>query len=60
VGTSKDTTFCGRSAVIDPWGRTLVEGGNDEELLTVTVDLEDVDTARHQIPVFGDRRPELY
>ncbi len=60
VGESGGTTFCGRSAVIDPWGEVLAEGGEDEELLTVTVDLNECSVARQQIPVFEDRRPELY
>lgn len=60
VGVSKDTEFCGRSAIIDPWGETLVEGGEDEELLTTTVDISQCTAARNSIPVFDDRRPELY
>ena len=60
VGASDGTTFCGRSAVIDPLGETLVEGGGDEELLIVTVDLQTVQAVRKQITVFDDRRPELY
>ena len=34
------------SAVIDPWGETLVEGGEEEELLTVTIDLAECAAAR--------------
>lgn len=60
VGHSKGTDFFGASAVIDPWGATLVEGGEIETLLTVTVNLDLVDAVRKRIPVFADRRPELY
>lgn len=60
VGTMNGTTFFGSSAVIDPWGETLVEGGETEALLTVSMDLGTVDTVRAQIPIFADRRPELY
>ena len=60
VGTSKGSTFFGASAVIDPWGETLVEGGEAEMLLTATVDLALVDSVRQRIPVFADRRPDLY
>ena len=60
VGSSKGTDFCGLSAVIDPWGSTLVEGGDGEELLSVTVDIGVADEVRRRIPVFEDRRPELY
>lgn len=60
VGTTKDTTFFGHSAIIDPWGETVVEGGNGELLLTATIDVAKVDEVRAKIPVFEDRRPELY
>lgn len=60
VGSSKGSTFFGASAVIDPWGETLIEGGEAEMLLTVTVDLSQVDGVRRKIPVFADRRPDLY
>ncbi len=60
VGSSKGTDFCGLSAVVDPWGETLVEGGDSEELLTVTIDASQADEARRLIPVLEDRRPELY
>lgn len=60
VGSSKGTEFCGRSAVIDPSGTIMVEGGADEELLTVTIDMAECEAARRLIPVLDDRRPELY
>lgn len=60
VGNSKGTDFFGASAIIDPWGETLVEGGEQEMILTATVDPAAVDGARRRIPVFDDRRPELY
>ena len=60
VGTTGSTTFFGSSAVIDPWGETLVEAGEVETLLTVTIDTDLVEAVRRKIPVFADRRPELY
>ena len=60
VGSSKGNHFFGASALVDPWGVALVEGGESEILLTATIDLSHVDTARDRIPVFADRRPELY
>lgn len=60
VGTTDNNTFFGASALIDPWGETLVEGGETETLLTVTLDLDAVDQARSRIPVFDDRRTDLY
>jgi len=60
VGTTRDTAFFGASGVVDPWGETLIEGGDVEALLTVTLDLDRVQAFREQIPIFQDRRPDLY
>lgn len=60
VGTSKETRFFGHSAIIDPWGETLVEGDESVQLLTAVLDTSLVDEVRRKIPVFADRRPELY
>ena len=60
VGSDQSNTFCGHSAIIDPWGEVVVEAGESEALLTATVDLALVDEIRSRIPVLADRRPECY
>jgi predicted amidohydrolase len=60
VGNSKNTDFFGHSCIIDPWGEIVVEAGEHEILLTAEIDLGNVDTVRSKIPIFADRRPELY
>ncbi len=60
VGESKGERFGGQSAVIDPWGEAVVEGGSQEMLLTAEIDLGRVDEVRRRIQVFEDRRPEVY
>jgi len=60
VGTSGTTSFFGHSMVIDPWGEAIAEGGEEETILTATVDLDNVDKVRRTIPIFEDRRPHLY
>jgi predicted amidohydrolase len=60
VGSYKSDIYAGHSAVISPWGETLVEAGAVEALLTAEIDLADIDKARARIPVFEDRRPDLY
>ena len=60
VGASKDTDFFGHSCIVDPWGETVVEAGEEPMLLTVEIDTERVAAVRKKIPVFEDRRPELY
>ena len=60
VGSSKDTRFCGHSCIIDPWGEIVIEAGENEEVLTAKIDMSKVDQAKARIPVFADRRPEIY
>ena len=61
VGETGGETFGGASAIISPWGEILAEGdGQSEALLSADLDLEQVERVRQTIPVFQDRRPELY
>ncbi len=60
VGSDGTYTFFGHSAIIDPWGNTVIEGGESELLLTATIETDLVAEVRQRIPVFKDRRPELY
>lgn len=60
VGESKGAKLGGHSAVIDPWGKHLVEGDTTEKLLTAEIDFREVEKARRFLPVFDDRRPDVY
>ncbi len=60
VGISGAADFFGHSMIIDPWGEIIAEGGEQEQIISATVDLSQVDKVRGMIPVFEDRRPELY
>ncbi len=60
VGADRANRFCGHAAIIDPWGETIVEGSEEESLLTATIDLKQVDDVRAQMPVLADRRPDCY
>jgi len=60
VGISKDNHFFGHSCIIDPWGQTVVEAGEDEGLLTAEIEVDKVDQARSEMPVIADRRPSIY
>jgi predicted amidohydrolase len=61
VGETGSETFGGASAIISPWGEILAEGdGQKEALLTAEVDLEQVERVRQTIPIFQDRRPDIY
>lgn len=57
VGKDPDGThFFGHSSVIDPWGEIVVEAGESECHLTVTLDLGMVQQVRAQLPALKDRR----
>lgn len=60
TGKSGDTSFFGHSMILDPWGETIVEAGDEEGIIYGEIDLSLVDTVRSKIPVFEDRRPSLY
>ncbi len=60
VGSDRSNTFGGRSAAIDPWGAVLAEGGDGAEVLSASVELDRVDQIRATIPIWNDRRPDLY
>lgn len=61
VGETGGTQFGGRSVAITPWGEALVEGSqSDPQLLQAELDLSLVDQVRQAIPVFEDRRPDIF
>lgn len=60
VGSAKEEHFCGHSMVVSPWGDVIAEAGEEEILLTATLNLEQAATVRQRIPVFRDRRPDVY
>lgn len=60
VGDSGDTFFFGHSMIIDPWGEIVAEGGEEETIVSGTLDSSLTDSVRQRIPVFEDRRPNLY
>ena len=57
---NKVENFNGQSMVIQPWGEVLWTGAEDEELAIIDIDLSIVDDVRGRIPVYDDRRPNLY
>jgi len=59
-GDTGGTTFGGHSMIVDPWGQTVLEAGTEEALLIAEIDLAAVAQVRQQIPVFADRRPDVY
>ena len=61
VGTDNGTSFCGTSAIIDPYGVVIADASTDrEELIYADVSKEVVGAVRDRMPVFAHRRAELY
>jgi predicted amidohydrolase len=59
-GSAYGTKFGGRSMVIDPLGNVLRQAGTHESILHADISLDVLAKVRQAIPVFQDRRPELY
>ena len=59
-GTADKTVYGGNSAIIDPWGQTVAAAAEYEEILTGDCDLNTLTYIRNTIPVFRDRKPNLY
>lgn len=60
VGSDPNNVFGGHSLVINPWGEVVSEAGSDEMILEAALDLAEVKRIRREIPVYEDRRPDLY
>jgi omega-amidase len=60
TGASPTEKFGGFSAMIDPWGKTILEANEEEGLFTAEVDTDEVARSRERIPIIKDRRPDIY
>jgi omega-amidase len=60
VGVDGDIIFPGHSCVVDPLGRVLAEGDDQDRLLVIRLDLHEVQAARRYLPVYEDRRRDVY
>src|SRR4051812_4363161 len=56
VGSIGNLTYVGDSAIIDPLGQVLAEGGPDEQILSAQVDAVGVARVRQEFPFLPDRR----
>jgi omega-amidase len=60
VGQHKQNVFYGHSMVIDPWGEVRIEGNEQEAVLVTEIDFTMVEEVRAKMPIFTDRRPDMY
>lgn len=59
-GTADGTKFGGRSMIADPLGAIRARAGTRERILHAEIRLDMLANLREKIPVFRDRRPQLY
>ena len=59
-GKAGETVYGGNSAIIDPWGQTIGSAGDKETILAGDCDLSVLTDIRNTIPVFRDRKTNLY
>lgn len=60
VGDGGGLHYSGDSAVLSPWGETLVGASEMEAVLIADIEPRVVAEAREKFPVLKDRRPEAY
>ncbi len=60
TGNDDDLDYPGLSAIIDPMGQVLAEAGSDPGVLLADIDMDQVDRARNLIPIYTDRRKDVY
>lgn len=60
TGVDENLEFPGLSAIIDPMGQVLAEAGSDPGVLLADIDMAQVDQARNLIPIYTDRRKDVY
>lgn len=60
VGEGGGLPYAGDSALLSPWGETLVSAAERECVLLSDVDPKEVASARQRFPVLADRRPDAY
>lgn len=60
VGTGNGLHFWGGSAIVDPLGEVLAQGGREEGLVAAPIDPSKVEAVRRALPFLKDRRHEPF
>lgn len=50
----------GRSMVVDPWGVVIAQAGDIPTVITSTLEMDELNRVRKQIPSLKNRRPDRY
>jgi omega-amidase len=60
AGETAGTVYGGHSMIVDPWGKIVVEAGEQPQLVTADIELDVVDEVRAAIPALEDIRSDVY
>ena len=60
TGKAPDASYFGGSMIIDAWGEVKADAGHKECIIVHDLDLDHKKEVRENIPVFEERRTELY
>lgn len=55
AGNNQGKTYAGHSMIVDPLGRVVAEGGDEEECISARIEPEYVDAVRQDFPALDDR-----
>ena len=59
AGTNAGSRYAGHSMIVDPLGRVIAEGGQDEQMVSAQIDPQLVKSTRRQFSALNDRVAEL-
>jgi predicted amidohydrolase len=60
IGSASGLSYFGNSMIVDPLGEVKVDAGDKELVIVCDIDFSAKDEIRKDVPVFEDRREELY
>lgn len=60
IGINNEITFEGHSCISNPVGNLISRASNEETLIVAELNRREIYEERAQMPIFRDRRPELY
>jgi len=60
VGEMEQLEYFGRSMIVGPYGETIAEGGEKEEVITEIIDIDKMYEVRKFLPTLSERRPDVY
>lgn len=60
IGSDPNNEFGGHSIIVGPWGEVIAEADDEETILYGDINMAEVDKVRQTIPIFSDRRIDLY